>query len=272
MTADQLEDQIRASLRRRAARVQPAPTQADPVRRATQPTSRARHPALVAAVVVVLAAAVSAGVALRPGPHPATLRTTDNGSAPAAPPGPPPTTPPSDVGQPARIVLDAPGWRLTYFVEIPPTNGGPYTEYQYTGVAGAHLQISFYPVTVNRDQGARPVSIEVRGHTGLLTDEGAPRYRIDWVESDRIWEADGTPFPSAQALAGLLGHVIVEDTAGWARSLPPGLADAIDANPDRAVSWTVGQPVECFEGTAAGPSSGAATTSTMAASPASCLP
>jgi hypothetical protein len=165
-----------------------------------------------AALVIVLVAA-AAMLAARPGaarrviaadgPHSA-ARPQPAGSTESALPAVP------------QIALDR--WTTTYFIS---TGDGPYVEYQFTSPAGGHLQVSFYkPAELRGDRGAAPAI--VRGTNGTVLDYGGGRFRADWVERGRLWEADGAPFADRGAFLATVATVHDVDAEAWYASLPAG--------------------------------------------------
>jgi len=80
----------------------------------------------------------------------------------------------------------------------------------------------------------------------VTTDEGAPRYRVDWNEQGHTWEADGEPYTDVNEFLALLDHVRILDQASWEATLPNGVAATILANTDKGVSWYPDKGVACF--------------------------
>ena len=121
-----------------------------------------------------------------------------------------------------------------------------YTEYHFVN-GDQTLQVSFY------DQGSRtgnetnPTEVRLRGTDGVTTDEGAPRYRVDWDEQGRTWEADGSPFATVDDFLSVLEGLTVIDQSAWTAELPAGVGDSMLANADRGVTWYVDAGVSCFD-------------------------
>lgn len=256
MTTD-IDSEIRSTLRRWAADVtvgEVDPADASLTRAFPPADRRHRAPLVGAAAAIVVAGGIVAALLARPGPT--RVHTTGVAGTPGAgvtkstvPDATKPSVPGTTLGQPAMIVLSgAPGWHLSYFLDVP---GGPqlrYTEYHFTNAKGGYLQVSFYPPGTRGHQSLHPMAIEVRGVTGVLTQEGARRYRIDWTELGRTWEVDGSPFANPQALVSLVAHLRVVDRATWKASLPAAaspVAAAVTAHPHLEVSWSAGSPVTC---------------------------
>jgi beta-glucanase (GH16 family) len=78
----------------------------------------------------------------------------------------------------------------------------------------------------------------VRGRTAFATDEGPPRYRLDWDEGGVTWEVDGKPFASLDDFAATMEGFAVVDRATWEAWLPGPLADALRQHPDETVQWS----------------------------------
>src|SRR5262249_11556855 len=72
--------------------------------------------------------------------------------------------------------------------------------------------------------------VAVRGVTGSLLDYGNGRYRVDWVERGRTWEADGEPFAGKAAFLAALGTLHGATSEAWLATLPAGtvLPDQLD--------------------------------------------
>ncbi|MEY2424416.1 MAG: hypothetical protein QOI95_4483 [Acidimicrobiaceae bacterium] len=133
------------------------------------------------------------------------------------------------LSHPAMIALD--GWKVTFIAVV-----DSYTEYQFTD-ATRKLQVSFYDLGSRTGNETNPTEVTLRGTTGVTTDEGAPRYRVDWDEQGQTWEADGEPFVDVNEFVSVLEQLRVIDEATWKAGLPDGIGTSILANSDRGVTW-----------------------------------
>jgi hypothetical protein len=232
-----LEAEIRDALHELAGESRPSrPNPDDVARRAARQQHRSRV-ARVAGGVALTAVVLVAAAAAR-STSPSSVQTGATGDGPA-------TTAAPSLGPVAMIAL--PGWRLTYVAVIPGDGGAlPYVEHQLTR-DGATLQVSFYETGTRVGNETNPTEVTVRGARGVTTDEGAPRYRVDWDEQGRTWEADGSPFTSIEDMIATLEQIQIVDATSWSAELPSGAADQILANPDRAVTWHEGDLVTCFD-------------------------
>lgn len=115
-----------------------------------------------------------------------------------------------------QVVVD--GWSTTYFVAL-----GGYTEYQMTR-GEQRLQLSFYGPDdyEERVQGDDRAAVVVRGHPASLLDYGDGRFRADWSEGGRTWEADGAPFADRAEFLSTLETVRSVDAATWEAAMPHG--------------------------------------------------
>jgi hypothetical protein len=124
-----------------------------------------------------------------------------------------------------QVVLD--GWNATYFIALPEG----YVEYQWQREQ-VRLQVSFYAAGdyAGRAKGDPRGDVTVRGATGSLLDYGNGRYRVDWVERGRTWEADGGPFADKAAFLAVVGALHGAASAEWLATLPAGtvLPDQLD--------------------------------------------
>lgn len=212
MTID-LDDapaQLRQDLHDRAAVMTPSvPPPHEIIERAVRAQRRQR--ARLATVLGVVALAVIAtGVVVRD-------RDTHVVQSPAANPpqsGLLPADPP--------IVLD--GWSTTYFVSMP-----GYDEFKFEH-GDQLLQVSFYGPDdlAGRVTGETRTTITVHGLDASLLDYGNGRFRADWSEGGRVWEADGGPFADQTALIATLDSIRVVDVDTWKRTLPPGTVTDAD--------------------------------------------
>lgn len=222
-----IEDRVRAALHEQAVGVGVRGVDPEGVfarvreRRARRRTARAVVATLAVALVGVGLATRSANSTV----------STGRGAAPTD----------AALGHPAMITLDAPGWTADFVAIVNPD----YAEYQFTDGTRS-LQVSFYPLGSRTGNSTNPTEVTVRGAHGVTTDEGAPRYRVDWDEQGQTWEADGTPFADVHELLALLDHVRVLDRAAWRATLPAGVADALLANADKGVTWYPDKGVACF--------------------------
>ena len=225
MTID-VEDRVRATLRERAAGVEVRAARPEAVfeRIRTRQLRRRTTRAVIAVTVVAL---IGFAAVVRNG---STSVQTGHAAAPAGAP----------LGQPAFLALA--GWHVNALFVL-----GPYTEYQFTDGART-LQVSFYDLGSREGNKTNPTEVRLRGTTGVTTDEGAPRYRVDWNEQGRTWEADGAPFTSTDDFVSVLEGLTVIDEPAWKASLPAGVGDAILSNaPDANVSWYEDKGISCFD-------------------------
>ena len=134
---------------------------------------------------------------------------------------------------------------------VPPTAGQPerYVEYGFER-DGVGLQLSFY-------EGGRAAfelrtmddtrrAVTVGGRPGVLLDYGDGRYRVDLFDGVRTWEADGSPFPSAEAFLAAVGQIRAVDDATWQASVADatssGKAGSAAATPSAATVATIPAP------------------------------
>jgi len=187
--------------------------------------ARARQPRRVAvsAVAATLVVAAVLGLALaHRGTH--QVSTADDPTITAALD--------SDV---THVVLD--GWTTTYYIDQPERSPGApdYVEYQWTAASPSRsLQLSFYgpddrgPIDgtgATLPDGYQRMAI--RSTTGKLLTYGTDgRFRADWIEGGRTWEADGSGFASAHDFVDTLAGLHHTDRAAWQAALPPGTVDA----------------------------------------------
>lgn len=208
---------VREQLHRRASTISVRRPASDVIVERAQ-RRRRRHAAQRAgAVGLVIVVVLGLGLVLRGGPSRVVVSPASGGTR-----APLPAVP--------RVVV--PAWTTTFF-EATPT----YTEYQLTN-GDRRLQISFYgPDDYDGRVGGDTRSpIEVRGASGSLLDYGEGRFRADWREGGRTWEADGGPFPDRDAFLTVVASITVsEDVAAWEATLPAGTisstarADAVTA-------------------------------------------
>jgi hypothetical protein len=138
-----------------------------------------------------------------------------------------------------------PGWRLMFFrrdrwVEDDHTTFGLLHD------DGRYFTLAIYP-TGSRTPGSALRADErltVRGQPAFATDEGPPRYRLDWDEAGAQWEVDGTPFASLAAFAATMEGFAVVDRATWESWMPPEVVTALREHPDETITWRYGQGVE----------------------------
>ena len=146
------------------------------------------------------------------------------------------TASPTDVDPDVtHVVLD--GWTSTYYLDEPSQDPSKpdYVEYQWQQGTSRDLQLSFYPPG-GRITGGTEVSgtlpggyqrVAVRGTTGEIMSYGTGgRFRADWDEGGRSWEADGSGYADAQAFLDVLAAVHHTDHADWLASLPAGSVNA----------------------------------------------
>jgi len=136
-------------------------------------------------------------------------------------------------GDVTHVVLD--GWTTTYYIDYP--DHGPstpdYVEYQWTAPSHS-LQLSFYPPDTRGSLDGTGATlpggfqrVAIRATTGKLLSYGSDgRFRADWDEGGRTWEADGSGFPSAQAFIDTLTGLHHTDQAAWLATLPRGTVSA----------------------------------------------
>jgi len=223
MTVD-VEDRVRNAFREQADAIQlPAARPELVFDRVRERQIRRRTTRAVVAVVAV--AVIGFAAVQRNG------STTVQAGHAAAPAG-------ATLGQPAYVTL--PGWRVNALFVL-----GEYTEYQFTD-GQRTLQVSFYDVGTRDGNRTNPTEVDLRGTTGVTTDEGAPRYRVDWNEQGRTWEADGAPFTSTDDFLSVLEGLTVIDEPTWKASLPAGVGDSILMNRDTNVSWYEDKGISCF--------------------------
>jgi hypothetical protein len=260
-----LEDRITTGLRVRADAVTVvAPPLEEIVER--PPGARRTHRRRTSERVLVAAALVAfvaAGVVL------ATMGRED--VTQDGPTAPPPTESVSgrlaEVLAPGALVALPEPWRLGRFqfvsaaamtssrsedVEVYDADGQQlplpvgWSTVEYTFTDGVRtLQLDFYPLGVRPPSVTTPEPplVPVRGTTGYFLDYGAGRYRIQWDEDGRTWEADGHGFESLDELSGALGQIERLDDDAWAARMPAGLADAIRTHPDGSVGWNAEENV-----------------------------
>ena len=230
MTID-LEDRVRATLQQQARDIEVGPPNPTGVfERVHERRIRRRTTRTIVGVVAV--AVIGFGFAHRNSTS--TVQTghanqpTETASQPAA----------AVLGHPAMITLD--GWTVEYMAVV-----GSYAEYRFTD-GNRTLQVSFYPLAERTGTGTNPTEVALRGTTGITTDEGAPRYRVDWDEQGQIWEADGEPFADVGEFLSVLGQVRIIDEAAWKASLPDGVGTSILANSDKGITWYDDKGISCF--------------------------
>jgi hypothetical protein len=219
-----LEDRVRETLRQQALEVEvrrPSPEgvfQRVRERRLRRRTTRT--------IVAVVAVAVIGFGALSRGSG--TTVQTGHADQPAA----------AVLGHPAMIKLD--GWTVSYVAVV-----DGFSEYQFAS-GSRSLQVSFYEQGLRSGNSTNPTEVPLRGTTGITTDEGAPRYRVDWDEQGRTWEADGAPFADVAEFLATLEDLRVVDQATWKAFLPDGVGASILANSDRGVTWDAAKGLSCF--------------------------
>jgi hypothetical protein len=234
------EDRLRRELDARASVLTvDAPPVADIAHRAR--SQRRRHRAGVALLTTAVIAAGTAVVVTHTGGDVATK---------VPPSGEPTTLPPGADPDVTHVVLD--GWKATYYIDDPSHSATPdYVEYQWQQTAERRdLQLSFYAPNTRftsgtisggtTPDGGEPVPL--RGTTAYLIDEGASRYRVDWSESGRDWEADGTGYANPQAFLDVVASIHRPDHATWLASLPAGTVD-VEHRPAAVDALLAGVPV-----------------------------
>jgi hypothetical protein len=178
-----------------------------------------RHVALTAVAVTVVLAAVASLVLVHQVPrHVSTAGDPGTGAVD---------------GDVTHVVLD--GWTATYYIDDPAQ--GPstpdYVEYQWTAPSRS-LQLSFYPPDARGPADGTGDTlpggfqrVAIRATTGRLLSYGSDgRFRADWDEGGRTWEADGSGFPSAQAFIETVASLHHTDQATWLAALPRGTVTA----------------------------------------------
>lgn len=259
MTTD-LEDRIRTHLQDRASRIAvDRPPFDEVLARPETPDLRPRRVtiervAVAAALLAFVAAGVVVALAGREG--------SGVSETPPAATAPPTAGPLAEAVAPGALVSMPAPWSLERFfflsksakvatqsgdgtmrdsdgnvVDPPPVE--TMVEYGFTDGART-VQLNFYPLGLRQPSitTPEPPLVPVRGTTGYFLDYGEGRYRIQWDEGGRTWDVDGYGYASLDELAGVLDTVQIQDDATWMAQAPPGLADAILANPDGSVSWT----------------------------------
>src|SRR5690606_27010268 len=164
------------------------------------------------------------------------------GSTPATPAAP---TTELSLAAPTVVFRPAePGWRLVYLGRSRWTSGA-HTSFAFSHSDGRRFEVALYPSGARTPGSALRADerLTVRGRPAFATDEGPPRYRVDWDEAGRQWEADGAPFMSLDAFAATLDGLEVVDRATWDAWLPAELAAALREHPDETVSWYDGRGV-----------------------------
>jgi hypothetical protein len=219
-----LEDRVRDTLHQKAREIEVRGPNSDAVfQRVRERRVRRRTRRAIAVTLAVLA--IGIGAFSR-----GTSTTLETGRADQ------PAT--AVLGHPAMLALD--GWKVSYVAVI-----GSYTEYQFTE-GSRKLQVSFYDLGSRTGNQTNPSEVALRGATGVTTDEGAPRYRVDWDEQGQTWEADGGPFADMSEFLSVLEHLKVIDEATWKDMLPDGIGASILANPDKGVTWYDDKRLSCF--------------------------
>jgi hypothetical protein len=145
------------------------------------------------------------------------------------------------LGFPAMVTLDAPGWHPTSVGVV----GPEYTTYTFSDGTRS-FYVDLYPLGSRTGNETNPTEVRLRGTTGITTDEGAPRYRVDWDEQGQTWEADGEPFTGINELLATLEHLNVVSETTWKASLPDGIGTSILANVDKGVIWYEDKGLSCF--------------------------
>jgi hypothetical protein len=233
------EDQLRRQLGERASVLTvDAPPVADIARRAR--SQRRRHRAGVALLTTAVVATGTAVVVTHGG----------GGVSTKVPPAAAPTSPPGAAPDPTHVVLE--GWTSKYYIDEPSHSSLPdYVEYQWQQAANQRdLQLSFYPAGKRLGTGAVSggttpdggQSVPLRGTTAQLITEGGGRYRADWHEADRDWEADGSGYANAQAFLEVVASIHGADQATWMASLPAGTVD-VNGRPAAVDALLHGVPV-----------------------------
>jgi hypothetical protein len=234
---DTFEDDIRRTLRAWGDAVQPGPGNAFAAH-SRVPTVRHRRTPLVAlaatAALVVGVGLVVVGMSGR--------ETTVTSGGPVPVGDTLPDTAGLTLGDPPMVGMGSaePGWKLVGLaLSRPDGQNSVYVDEHFENEDGRTFELNLYPADSRHSEGTptSPPPVAVRGTTGEVTDEGAPRVRIDWQESGRTWEADGEPFASAAAFATTLeGLVVFTDRDAWLQWLPASAADQLRGGGDSA-SW-----------------------------------
>jgi hypothetical protein len=221
-----VEDRVRETLHQQAREIEVRGPSAERVfkrvreRRVRRRTTRAVAATLAVAVAVVGFGALSRGST-------STVQ-TGRASQPVV----------AALGRPAMVSLS--GWKVHYVAVI-----DSYTEYQFTDGTRT-LQVSFYELGSRTGNKTNPTEVQLRSTSGVTTDEGAPRYRVDWDEQGQTWEADGEPFADINEFLSVLEGLRVIDEATWKAALPDGIGTSILANADKGVTWYDDKGVSCF--------------------------
>jgi hypothetical protein len=235
-----IEDDVRASLQAWAQEVRPSPGDpADAMNRPAPGDPRRHRDARKIAIGAAAAVLVAAVLVSRQSGN--DLSTGNPGPGPGTAPATSPTGGPQ-LGEPGMVVFRPadPAWKLMGFRFSHDSMGDSQTIYGYAHSSGRHFELALYPPGT-RTQGSAPrpgERLEVRGFAAFATDEGPPRYRLDWDEAGRTWEADGQPFAGGVGeLARLLADFAVVDRDTWLASLPTDLAELQRANPTASLEW-----------------------------------
>jgi hypothetical protein len=155
--------------------------------------------------------------------------------------------PPADVtteqslGDPPTVVYRSPdpGWAMTSMALIIDPPSPTYLEYQLVGPDGQELQLSLYPLGSREATAGLPDSatVTVRNRPGTDTTYRDGRYRIDWDEAGKTWEATGQGFDSLEAVVAAVDGFEIVDTASWYAWLPAEVGAFLAANPGRGLTW-----------------------------------
>jgi hypothetical protein len=159
-----------------------------------------------------------------------------------------PSTPPVSLDLDAPTVVfrpTDPGWQLAGMGRNTGTFDA-HTTFGFLHRDGRRFTLALYPPGA-RTQGSvlrADEQLTVRGQPAFATDEGPPRYRLDWDEAGLQWEVDGQPFTSLAELIATLDGFAVVDRATWEAWMPADVLAALRDHPGETVQWGRGRPVE----------------------------
>lgn len=258
----EIEVTVRRALAAWAEEVRPSPPRPGAVRRRVAVRRRRRLTRGVGGVAVVAGFGVVASGALSSGGRETSVETAGEGGGADAAAAPEEPGVAGALGDPALVVLDAPGWVVTQLVTGP--SGLPSVPVHHIGYTFENgpqtFELNFYPAG-SRVPDTPTGTVSVRGFEGVVSSAGVDDVRIDWTEAGQTWEATGRQVGGAEELAALLQQVRIVDEAGFRASLPEGIGDAILAavrsleldlptdvdleGSSGYVTWLLGQPVEC---------------------------
>jgi hypothetical protein len=242
MTAT-LEDDLRTALHDWADEVRPCEGDpADAMTRSVAEPSRGMRgrPVLWAAAAAAVVALSVGALQLREAPP------TGQTGSPASAPGSGSEPSPLSLAAPTVVFTGTePGWRLVHLRRDRWTSGA-HTSFGFVHDDGRQFELNLYPPGDRTPGSALRADEEltVRGQPAFATDEGSPRYRLDWDEAGLQWEVDGEPFSSQADFAATMEGFRVVDRATWDSWLPAELAESLREHRDESVEWREGLPVK----------------------------